>query len=240
MARGEAMVKPVFFGLGIGPGDIELMTLKAARILNEADVIAYPAANGGESLARRIVGPLIPEHTTELVLPLPMSRQREPGRQAYDEGAAQIRDHLAAGRTVAFLCEGDPFFYGSFMYMFERLAQDFPTEVVPGVTSMTACAAAIGRPLAARNDVLKIIPGPLAEERIRAELQTADAAAIIKVGAHFDKLRAILRDMGLEARAQVIERATQGDQKITPLSDVPQGEHPYFSTILIYKGGESW
>ncbi len=234
------MVTPVFFGLGIGPGDVELMTLKAHRILNEVDVIAYPAANGGESLARRIVAPLIPEHARELVLPLPMSRDRTPGQQAYDEGAQAIREHLQAGRKVAFLCEGDPFYYGSFMYLHARLAHEFKTEVVPGVTSTTACAAAIGRPLAARNDVLKILPGPLPEARLRAELETADAAAIIKVGAHFEKIRALLTDMGLASRAQVIERATQGDQTITPLTQVAPGDHPYFSTILIYKGGESW
>lgn len=240
MARGEAMVSPVFFGLGIGPGDVELLTLKAHRILQEVDVLAYPAANGGESLARRIIAPLIPEGKHELVLSLPMSRERAPAREAYDKGAEAIRAHLAAGRKVAFLCEGDPFFYGSFMYLHERLADDFATQVVPGVTSMTACAAAIGRPLAARNDVLKVIPAPLPETRIRAELATAEACAIIKLGAHFAKVRTIIEEMGLTQQAMVIERATQGDEKITPLSQVAQGEHPYFSTLLIYKGGEAW
>ena len=234
------MPKPIFFGLGIGPGDVELLTLKAHRILQEVDVLAYPAANGQESLARRIIAPLIPEDKIELELPLPMARERGPGMAAYDAGAEAIRAHLEAGRKVAFLCEGDPFFYGSFMYLFERLADEFTTEVVPGVTSVTACAAAIGRPLAARNDVLKIIPGPLDETRIQAEIETADAIAIIKLGKHFAKVRQVIAKLNLTHRAMVIERATQGDQKITPLADVPETDHPYFSTLLIYKGGETW
>ena len=234
------MVKARFYGLGLGPGDLELLTLKAARILAEVDVIAYPAANGGESLARSIVAPLIPERAVELAIDLPMATAREPGQSAYDRGAIAIRAHLQAGRSVAFLCEGDPFFYGSFMYLFERLGRDFPTEIVPGVTSITACAAAIARPLAARNDVLKVIPGPLPVERIRAELETAEAAAIMKVGRHFPKLRELLIGMGLGHRAMVITRATRADQSITPLLDMEAGETPYFSTILIYKGGESW
>ena len=234
------MVKARFYGLGLGPGDLELLTLKAARILAEVDVIAYPAANGGESLARSIVAPLIPERAVELAIDLPMATAREPGQSAYDKGAIAIGAHLQAGRSVAFLCEGDPFFYGSFMYLFERLGRDFPTEIVPGVTSITACAAAIARPLAARNDVLKVIPGPLPVERIRAELETAEAAAIMKVGRHFPKLRELLIGMGLGHRAMVITRATRADQSITPLLDMEAGETPYFSTILIYKGGESW
>ena len=114
------------------------------------------------------------------------------------------------------------------------------TIVVPGVTSITACAAAIGRPLAARNDVLKVLPAPLDEDRLREEIGTADAIAIIKVGKHFDKIRKILLELGLADRAVIIERATRDDERITPLEQVPDGERPYFSTILVYKGGENW
>jgi precorrin-2/cobalt-factor-2 C20-methyltransferase len=228
------------YGLGVGPGDLELMTLKAARILNEADVIAYPAANRGESLARRIVGPLIPEKAREYAMPLPMATSRDPGRKAYDEGAADLLAYLQQGKSVAFLCEGDPFFYGSFMYIHERVAPHAPCVVVPGVTSITTCAAALGRPLAARNDVLTIIPATLPGERIRALLEACDAAAIMKIGPHFEKIRAILRDARLSDRAAIVERASQGDQRVTRINDVPEGERPYFSTILIYKGSEAW
>ena len=142
------------YGVGVGPGDTELLTLKAARLLAEVKIIAYPAANGGESLARRIVAPLIPEMARELQISIPMAQSREAARQAYDRAAEQISSHLLKGEDVLFLCEGDPFFYGSFMFIYERLSRRFSCVVVPGVTSLTACAAALGRPLAARNDVL--------------------------------------------------------------------------------------
>ena len=228
------------YGVGVGPGDIELLTLKAARLLSEVKIIAYPAANGGESLARRIVAPLIPENAREMPIAIPMEEAREPARSAYDAAAQSIADHLRQGSDVLFLCEGDPFFYGSFMFLYERLGSSFETIIVPGVTSLTACAGVLGRPLAARNEVLKILPAPLPEQRLRAELQNAEAAAIIKIGRHFDKVRKVLCDLDLTARACIIERATQGDQRITPMNDMAQGARPYFSTILIYNGSEPW
>jgi precorrin-2/cobalt-factor-2 C20-methyltransferase len=228
------------YGVGVGPGDIELLTLKAARLLIEVNIIAYPSANGGESLARRIVAPLIPENAREMPIAIPMEEARDAARGAYDAAAGRIAEHLRQGSDVLFLCEGDPFFYGSFMFIYERLGSGFETIVVPGVTSLTACASVLGRPLAARNEVLKIVPAPLPESRLRDELQNAEAAAIIKVGRHFDKVRKVLCDLDLAARACIIEHATQGDQRITPLNDMPQGARPYFSTILIYNGTEQW
>jgi precorrin-2/cobalt-factor-2 C20-methyltransferase len=229
-----------FYGLGVGPGDPELITLKAWRIISHAPVIAYPAANGNDSLARRIAAPFIPEDVIEVAIAVPMRREREPAQQAYDEAAQAIAEHLDQGRDVAFLCEGDPLFYGSFAYLFTRLAKDYLTQIVPGITSITACAAAMGRPLAARNDILKVLPGTLDASRLKQEITRSDAIAIMKVGQHFDKIRAVLNELGLGERAVVIEKATCDDERITPLCDVPEGEQPYFSTILIYKGGEAW
>jgi precorrin-2/cobalt-factor-2 C20-methyltransferase len=241
VARREAVNKlGTLYGVGVGPGDTELLTLKAARLLVEVRTIAYPAANGGESLARRIVAPLIPETARELPIAIPMTQKREAARQAYDRAVEQISSRLLQGEDVLFLCEGDPFFYGSFMFIHERLKERFPCVIVPGVTSLTACAAALGRPLAARNDVLKIIPATLPEERIRAELRQVDAAAIIKIGAHFAKVHTILAELGLTHGSAIVERATQGDQRIFGLVDLPEGERPYFSTILVYNGGEPW
>jgi precorrin-2/cobalt-factor-2 C20-methyltransferase len=241
MAGPEAMSRAgKLYGVGVGPGDIELLTLKAARLLSEVKVIAYPAANSGESLARRIVAPLIPENAREMPISIPMEETRDAARGAYDAAAQSIADHLREGRDVLFLCEGDPFFYGSFMFIHERLGSSFETVIVPGVTSLTACASVLGRPLAARNEVLKILPAPLPEERLRAELQDAEAAAIIKIGRHFDKVRKVLCDLDLTARACIVERATQGDQRITPMNDMASGDRPYFSTILIYNGSEQW
>lgn len=228
------------YGIGVGPGDPELMTLKAARLVAEAPVIAYPAPNGGESLARSIAAGFIPDGVTELAIDLPMNVAREPAQAAYAKAAELIAGHLAKGRSVAFLCAGDPLFYGSFMYLLGLLADRHRIEIVPGITSLTACAAALGKPLAARNDVLKVLPAPLSAERLRAELEATDAAAIVKVGRHFDKLRKVLRELRLSDNAAIVEAATRSDERITPLEDIPEGERPYFSTILIYKGQKGW
>lgn len=228
------------YGVGVGPGDPELMTVKAWRLVATAKVIAYLAANGKDSTARDIAKPFIAEDAEHLVIDMPMRVERAPGEAAYDEGAAAIATHLRAGRDVVMLCEGDPFFYGSFMYLFARLAKDFETVVVPGVTSITASAAAIGRPLAARDEVLKVLPATLDAGRLRDELMTAPSAAIIKVGRHFRKVRDILGALDLITRAVVIEKATQQDQRITRVEDVNSDTLPYFSTILVYAGGEPW
>ena len=184
------------YGLGIGPGDPELITLKALRLLQSVPVLAYPAPEEGESLARRIVAPHLPGSQEEIAIRMPMLASRFPAQEVYDWAAGTLGEHLAAGRDVAVLCEGDPFFYGSFMYLFGRMAERFAVEVVPGVSSLTACAATLGAPLAARNDVLAILPAPLDEALLTARLQEADAAAIIKVGRHFGKIRRLLQRPG--------------------------------------------
>ena len=230
----------ILYGIGVGPGDPELMTIKAWRIISQVPVIAYPRPNGKESLARRIAAPFIPENVTELPIELPMCGDREPGRDAYDRARPLLTAHLDAGRDVAFLCEGDPFFYGSFMYLFARIAGDRETVVVPGVTSLMASAAAIGRPLASRNELLKVIPAPLGNERLRAEIETAESTAIIKVGQHFDRIKNLLVDLALGDRSIIVERATSREERILKLTDVAEGERPYLSTILIYRGGEEW
>ena len=221
------------YGLGVGPGDPELITLKAWRILSLSPVVAYLAANGGASTARAIVAPFIPEDAIELAIDMPMRLEREPGEAAYDAGAAAIAAHLDQGRDVAVLCEGDPFFYGSFIYLFARLAKDYETVVVPGVTSITAAAARLGRPLAARNDVLKVIPATLDADQLREELMTASSAAIIKVGRHFGKVRTVLSALDLIANAMVIVKATTDEETVAKVEDVEGDALPYFATVLV-------
>lgn len=221
------------YGIGVGPGDPELLTLKAVRLIAEADVIAYPApADGTESMARAIAGPHIPAGKTEIVIETPMIPGQFPANDVYDRYAVEIADHLNAGRSVAVLCEGDPFLYGSFMYLFGRLAADFDSEVVPGVSSLGACAARAGQPLVSRNQVLTIVPAPLDEAELEARIAIADAVAIMKVGRHLDKVRVVLGKLGRLETAVYVERATLSDEKVMPLTDLSADRAPYFSMIL--------
>ena len=229
------------YGLGIGPGDPELITVKALRLLRDCPVLAYPAPETGESLARQIVAPHVNgADQTEIPIRMPMVAARFPAQEVYDRAAETLAGHLEAGRDVAVLCEGDPFFYGSFMYLFGRMAERFPVEVVPGVSSLTACAAVLDAPLAARNDVLTVLPAPLPAAELKARLAACEAAAIIKVGKHFAKVREILVELGLEASARYVERATMADQKVMALDQVEAEGVPYFSMILVHKRGAAW
>jgi precorrin-2/cobalt-factor-2 C20-methyltransferase len=227
------------YGLGVGPGDPELITLKAHRILKGAPVIAYPAPDTGESFARSIVAAYLDPSQREIPIVVPMRVQRFPAKAVYDAASAAIAAELDAGCDVAVLCEGDPFFYGSFMYLYERLAGRYRVEVVPGVSSLMASAAAVRRPLSARNDVLTVLPGPLDDAALEAGIAAADAVAIIKIGRHFRRIKALLEKMNLIGAAIYAERVSLGTERLMPLARV-EGEAPYFSMILIYKGAETW
>ncbi len=227
------------YGIGAGPGDPELITVKGLRLLRAAPVIAYPAPETGDSLARSIVAPHLTGGQREIVIRMPLKADRFPAQAVYDAAAEDIAACLAQGDDVAAICEGDPFFYGSFMFLFARLAERYRVEVVPGVSSLTACAAALGAPLAARNDVLVVLPAPLDAETLRARLATADAAAIIKVGRHLEKVRAVLDELNLGDCARYVERATLAGERTRPLAEI-RGPAPYFSMILVHRRNEAW
>ncbi|HYG89687.1 MAG TPA: precorrin-2 C(20)-methyltransferase [Azospirillum sp.] len=220
------------YGLGVGPGDPELVTLKALRLLRASPVIAYLAANDGDSFARSIVAPHLPGGQTEVVIRIAMSADPTGGQAVYDRAAEELADHLAAGRDVAMPCEGDPLFYGSFQYLFTRLAGRFPVQVVPGVSSLTATAAAVPVPLVSRNDTLTVLPAPLDAAVLRERLASTDAAAVMKLGRHFEKVCAVLDELGLTHRALYVERAGLPDQRVLPLAEV-EPPVPYFSMILV-------
>lgn len=227
------------YGVGVGPGDPELITLKALRLIRSCPVIAFPAPEEGPSLARRIVAPHLDGSAEEIAIRMPMEEARYPAQAVYDQATIEIGGHLSAGRDVAVLCQGDPFFYGSFMYLFERLAEAFPVEIVPGVSSLGACAAALRNPLVSRNDVLTVIPAPLPEEVIRARLAVTDAAAIMKLGRHFTKVRTVLTELGLAPHARYIERATMEDQVMRKLDEIDPATVPYFAMILVHARGSA-
>ena len=233
-------MKGTLYGIGIGPGDPELITLKGLRYLQSCPVIAYPAPEQGESLARQIVDCHLTGQQEEVVIRMPMTEKRFPAQEVYDWAAAELDKYLHAGKDVAVLCEGDPFFYGSFMYLYGRMSAHHRIEVVPGVSSLMACATSLSAPLAARNDVLSVIPGTLSETALRERIAQADAVAIIKVGRHFDKIRTVIEQLGLTDRARYIEHATMATQQIHNLGEVGVLQAPYFSMILVHSRGEAW
>jgi precorrin-2/cobalt-factor-2 C20-methyltransferase len=227
------------YGVGVGPGDPELMTLKAARLIRAARVVAYPAPDTGESFARSIAAGLIAPGAAEIPIVVPMRPDRFPAQEVYGEAARAIAAHLDEGADVVVLCEGDPFFYGSFMYLHARLAARHPVEVVPGVSSLGACAAALGRPLVARNGVLSVLPGPLPDAELAPRIEAADAVAIMKVGRHMPRLRALVGALGLAPRAAYVERASLPEARACPLAEAPD-EAPYFSMILVSRTEDPW
>ncbi|SNY93555.1 precorrin-2/cobalt-factor-2 C20-methyltransferase [Cohaesibacter sp. ES.047] len=228
------------YGVGVGPGDPELLTLKAARMIEQAKVLAYPSPEGGESFARSIVARHIPDECEEIVMSVPMRTERFAAQSVYDESAERIEALLASGQDVVVLCEGDPFFYGSFMYLHNRLSNRFNVEIVSGVSSLVACAGRLAQPLAGRNDVLTILPGPMDDAALQERLSLGGSFAIIKVGRHLPRIRSLLERNGLLANAGYVERASLPSEKIMPLAEVDESCVPYFSMILVYEGGEAW
>jgi precorrin-2/cobalt-factor-2 C20-methyltransferase len=220
------------YGVGVGPGDPELMTLKAVRILKAVEVVAYLAPEGGASTARGIAAAFMPAGCEEIAIRVAMRPGPEPA-EVYDRAAAEIAARLAAGRDVAVLCEGDPFFYGSFAYLHDRLVPRFPCTVVPGVTSLTACAAASGRPLVRRDDVLAVVPATLADEELTQRIAQAESVAILKVGRHLSRVRETLARLGMLSRSTYVAHATRSDERVAALGDLEDEEAPYFSMILV-------
>ncbi|MEN0015981.1 MAG: precorrin-2 C(20)-methyltransferase, partial [Solirubrobacteraceae bacterium] len=228
------------YGVGVGPGDPDLMTVKARRLIEAADVIAYPIAGGGKGVARGVAEPFLRDDQilVPMVYPVTTGTTEHPGgyegaiAQFYDESAAELAVHLRAGRTVVVLCEGDPFFYGSYMYLHERLSPHFPTEVVPGITAFSAAAASSGLPLVKRDDVLVVLPATLPQDQLEAHLQHADAAVLMKLGRTFPGAAAALEATGMASRAQYVERASSDRERRMPLREVDHAEVPYMSIVL--------
>ncbi|BAY40573.1 cobalamin biosynthesis precorrin-2 methyltransferase [Nostoc sp. NIES-2111] len=227
------MTKGRLYGVGVGPGDPELLTIKALRLIQSVPVIAYQSATDKQSIARAIASPYLTGQQIEVSFHLPRALEPEKAKEIYDQEVEPIAQHLAAGRDVVVLCEGDPFFYGSFMYVFTRLSEHYQTEVVPGVSSLMACPVSLGVPFTYYNDILTVLPAPLPAEELTTQLLTTDAAAIMKLGRHFAKVRDILHQLGLASRALYIERATMAQQRIVPLDEVDPDEVPYFAMIVI-------
>ncbi|WP_411081509.1 precorrin-2 C(20)-methyltransferase [Streptomyces sp. cmx-18-6] len=229
------------YGVGLGPGDPNLMTLRAVQAIGEADVVAYHSARHGRSIARSIAAAhLRPDHIEEaLVYPVTTETTDHPGgyrgalEEFYEKAAARLAAHLDAGRTVAVLAEGDPMFYGSYMHMHKRLADRYATEVVPGVTSVSAAAARLGTPLVEGEEILTILPGTLPEEELTARLAATDTAVVMKLGRTFPTVRGAFEASGRLAEARYVERATMAGERTGDLADIDPASVPYFAVAVL-------
>ena len=218
------------YGIGVGPGDPELLTLKALRLLRAAAVVAYPAPDHGDSFARAIVAEWLDQGQREIAIRFPM-RPGPPPAEVYDDAAQAIAAELDSGSDVAVLCQGDPLFYGSFIGILTRLGHRYPVEIVPGVSSLTACSAAAGLPLVTRDETLTVMPATLGESQLAHRLAASEVAAILKLGRHLPKVKRVLEQLGRLSDAICVEHASMPEQRVRPLAEID--EAPYFSMVLV-------
>jgi precorrin-2 C20-methyltransferase/precorrin-3B C17-methyltransferase len=238
-------MRGTLYGVGLGPGDPELVTVKAARLIGEADVIAYHSARHGHSIARGIAERYLRPGQVEehLVYPVTTETTDHPGGYAgamedfYAASAERIATHLEAGRNVALLAEGDPLFYSSYMHMHSRLTERFDAVIVPGVTSVSAASAATGTPLVQGDEVLTILPGTLPAEELKRRLADTDAAVILKLGRSYTVVREALSSTGRLEEAYYVERASTDRQRVAPAAEIDPGTVPYFSLAMVPGGG---
>ena len=229
------------YGVGVGPGDIRYLTLRAAALVRDVDVVAFFAKRGLQGNARGIVDPLIGPNRRELRLEYPVTDEiptEDPSYQEqinrfYEESAETVSGLLRQGKSVGLLAEGDPFFYSSFMHIWRRLVEIFPVEVVPGVTGMSGCWTRANAPITWGDDILSVLPGTLGEEQLTRRLADADAAVIMKVGKNLGKVRRAIEAAGLLARAIYVERGSMAGEQIMPLSECSDASGLYFSMVLI-------
>ena len=229
------------WGVGLGPGDSELVTVKAARVIAAADVIAYHSARHGNSIARGVAEPYLRGDQIEerLMYPITVETTDHPGgyrgalNDFYTDSAETLAAHLRAGRDVCLLAEGDPLFFSSYMHMHKRLADDFDAEIVPGVTSVSGASAALGIPLVEGEETLTVVPGTLPVDELTAEFAGADAFAVLKLGRTFSTVRTALERVGRLDEAWYVERASTAAQRVLPVSEVDPTDVPYFSMVVV-------
>ncbi|MBB3659953.1 precorrin-2/cobalt-factor-2 C20-methyltransferase [Rhizobium sp. BK650] len=228
-------------GVGTGPGDPELLTLKAVRAIKSADVIAYFAKQGRGGNGKAIVEDLLKPGVELLPLYYPVTTEidkNDPLYQSriadfYDASAQAVARQLDAGRLVAVLSEGDPLFYGSYMHLHVRLSPHYPTEVIPGISAMSGCWSSAGMPIVQGDDVLSVLPGTMAEQELTRRLTDTEAAVIMKVGRNLPKIRRALEAAGRLDGALYVERGTMANAAMVKLAERDETEAPYFSLVLV-------
>jgi precorrin-2/cobalt-factor-2 C20-methyltransferase len=234
-----AGVTGAVYGIGVGPGDPELLTLKAVRFIETTPVVAYLASRAGHSQAREIAAQWLGGQR-EIPIPVSCQTDRRQANRAYDQAATMLGEILDAGQDVAILCEGDPLFYGSFSYLFQRLSERFRCTVIPGISSISAVAAVTGRPLVTGNDRLVVIPGTASPQALRRALTDYDSVAIMKPGRHRPRILQLLRETGRMADAVYVERATRQTQRIVSRVEALEATPgPYFALFLVTRPSEA-
>ena len=229
------------YGVGLGPGDPELVTVKAAKIIAAVPVVAFFGKRGARGKARAILDRWLAETCVELPLIYPLTTETHFCDPAYTQALSgfyaqaetAIAGHLLAGRDVALVCEGDPLFYGSFMHLYVRLKDRFEVEIVPGVTGMSGCWSAAKTPMAWGDDVLSVLPGTLGHADLVRHLGASGAVVIIKIGANLAKIRAAIAEAGRLPAAIYVEHGTSEAEHIVPLAAKTDDHAPYFASILI-------
>jgi precorrin-2/cobalt-factor-2 C20-methyltransferase len=224
-------------GLGVGPGDPELLTVKAVRALEQAQAIAFIAAAGRTSRAREIAGRYVRPGTRELIAVMPMTQDQDATGRAYSQLVTGIISELGQGNDVVFLCEGDPLLYGSFAHLMPRLGNRFECEVIPGITSISAAAAAAQVPLGIYEEPIALVPATIHPKRLAGILQQCDRVVVMKVGRHLDKIKEALAAARMSETAILVENATLQGQRVRPLSVVTEQQVPYFSLIIAGRKG---
>lgn len=238
------MTQGTIYGVGLGPGSQDLMSVRADRLIRQASHVAYFRKKGRTGHARSIVEGLLAEDAVELPMEYPVTteipfddpRYNELLAAFYARSVAQLIEIADAGRDVVVLCEGDPFFYGSFMHLYTRLQGQVALSVVPGITGMSAAWTASGRPVTWGDDVLTVAMGTLPEDALAERIAQTDALVVMKIGRQLDKLRRALSRAGREDEAWLIEYAAMPQERVVPFTEV-NGSVPYFSILLIHGNG---
>ena len=229
---------------GLGPGDPDLMSVRSDRAIRSARHVAYFRKKGRPGQARRIVEGMLLPGVTEYAMEYPVTTELpfdSPEYIAclaafYDDWAQRLAE-LAQTQDVLVLCEGDPFFYGSFMHLYTRLQGRAPLEVIPGIPGMVGCWWSTGIPITWGDDVMTVLMGTLPEAELVRHMQSADALVIMKTGRNLSKVRKALVAAGRMDRAWLVERGTMPAQRVVPLAEVDGSDCPYFAIVLVHGQG---
>ncbi|MGR3803321.1 MAG: precorrin-2 C(20)-methyltransferase [Marinibacterium profundimaris] len=239
----QNVAQGVVHGVGLGPGDQELMSVRADRLIRNARHVAFFRKKGRAGQARRIVEGMIAEGATEHPMEYPVTteipvsdpRYNQILSAFYAECTERLTKLAEVGEDVVVLCEGDPFFYGSFMHLHSRL--QVPVEVIPATTGMSAAWTATGMPVTWGDDVLTVLMGTLGEDDLVRHMEAADAVVVMKIGRNFEKVRRALTRAGRAEAAWIVEFAAMPQQTVRKLAEVGDGVTPYFSIVIVHGQG---